>query len=250
MKVLAALLGSSAALLAAPALAAEPEVYARVTASEVELRSGPGVSHRVLLRAHRGETFAVRSRSGLGYWIEIELADGRTGYVLGDAVERVVLDEGEEGARAPGFFAPPALQEAHAGFTLSGGVFDRVGYAELKAAYVLAPSIAFEPYAGLSLRSETRRVVYGLAGTLNLAPDWAVAPFVTLGGGRLHQGNNASADFVRGESDHWHARVGGGFLISLRLRILVRLEATHTVVFTEDSYDSADAFVGGLGTYF
>jgi hypothetical protein len=47
-----------------------------------------------------------------------------------------------------------------------------------------------------------------------------------------------------------HARAGGGLLISLRWRILLRLEALHVVMFDPDSKRSAQSFVAGFGTYF
>jgi hypothetical protein len=48
----------------------------------------------------------------------------------------------------------------------------------------------------------------------------------------------------------WAARAGGGLLLALRLRILVRLEAANLTVFTEDSYRNAQVYEGGLGVYF
>lgn len=238
--------------LAASARAADDEdedAFAKVVAAEAELRSGPGVSHRVIYRAQRGETFLIEGREGTGYWLKVVLPDGRVGYVLGDTVERVAAGpDAPEGAVKPGFFAPPALQTARGGFALMGGVFDRDGYVEVRPALVLAPAIAIEPYAGLALQRDSRRFLYGIGGTLNLMPDWAIAPFVHIGGGGMHETPNDQ--FVRSEANFFHARAGGGFLISLRLRLLLRLEANNTILFTEDSYKNVQTYYGGLGTYF
>jgi hypothetical protein len=229
--------------------AAGSETFVRVVASEAELRSGPGVSHRVVYRAERGEAFVVAGRETSGFWIEVLLPDGREVYVLGDTVEVMAIDAGADDAPSrPGFFAPPALQEARAGFALLGGAFDGAGYAELKPAFVLAPAIAFEPYLGLALEADGQRFIYGLAATLNLAPDWAIAPYVQIGAGGIRE--SAADEFVGSERSSWHARAGGGLLVSLRWRVLVRLEATNLVVFTEDSYENLQAYIGGLGTYF
>jgi Bacterial SH3 domain len=228
----------------------DQDVFARVVVSETELRSGPGVSHRIIYRAHRGETFLVEGREGNGFWLKLVLPDGRIAYVLGDTVEAVSAGQGApEEARKPGFFAPPALEEAHAGFSLMGGSFDNNGYVEFRPAFVLAPSVTIEPYAGLSLRSDARSFIYGLGATLNLAPDWAVAPYVLLGAGGVH--TQPGGQFVNIESSSmFHARAGGGLLVSLRWRILLRIEASNTILFTEDSYRNAQAYIGGLGTYF
>jgi len=254
MRVLpSALIGCALVFGSAAALAAasdEEDAFARVVVAETDLRAGPGVSHRVIYHAHRGETFLIQTRETSGFWLQVAMPDGRTAYVLGDTVEAVAVGEDAPDAPAkPGFFAPPALQSAKGGFALMGGVYDRDGYVELKPAYVLAPAIAFEPFIGLSLKSDSRRVVYGLSGTLNLAPDWAIAPFVTLGAGGMHETPKDETG-VRLARNWFQARAGGGLLVSLRFRILFRLEASNMVLYNEDAYQNVQTYIGGLGTYF
>ncbi len=227
----------------------EPDTYARVIVDEVELRAGPGVSYRVIERAPRGDTFLVRGRESTGYWLEVALPDGRTAYLLGDAVEAIALgDDAPEAASKPGFFAPPALEGARGGFTLQGGVLDYDAFAEFRPAFFLAPAIAIEPYVGIALQTDGRRILYGLAGALNFAPDWPVAPYFLLGAGGVYE--EPRDDVVRESQKSFHARAGGGLFISLRWRVLVRLEATNVTRFTEDSYDNEQSYTGGLGTYF
>ena len=240
-----------AVLSPAAALAAEvdEDAYARVVVAEAELRAGPGVSHRVIYRAPRGETFLISTRETAGFWLQVTLPDGRTAYVLGDTVEPVsASDDSAEAARKPGFFAPPALQDAHGGFAMLAGVYDLAGYVELRPAWVIAPAIAFEPYVGLALLSDSRRIVYGGAGTLNLLPDKALAPFVSMGFGGMYE--EPKDEFVRESRKWFHARAGGGLLISLRFRVSVRLEASNMVLFQEDDYQNVQSYTGGLGTYF
>jgi hypothetical protein len=231
------------------AVAQESDVFARVVVGETELRAGPGVSHRVIHRARRGDAFLIETRETSGYWLQVLLPDGRTAYVLGDTVEAIAVDEDSPDAPAkPGFFAPPALGDARGGFALLGGVFDLDGYSEVRPALVIAPAIAFEPYLGLALEADSRKIVYGAVGALNLGPDWPIAPFFVLGaGGVREQGKD---EFVVRDRSWFHARAGGGFLISLRLRILVRLEATNFVLFREDDHRNVQSYVGGLGVYF
>lgn len=254
MRLLSSLLLAVSLLGAAvPARAAEDDedidAFAKVVTAEAELRSGPGVSHRVIYVASRGETFLIQGRESSGYWLKVVLPDGRVAFVLGDMVEPVAAGpDAPEGSVKPGFFAPPALQTARGGFAMMAGLFDRDGYVELRPALVLAPAIAIEPYVGLALQYDSRRFVYGIGSTLVLMPDWAIAPFVHVGGGGMHEKPND--EFVRSEADFFHARAGGGFLISLRWRILIRAEANNTILFTEDSYKNVQTYYGGLGTYF
>jgi uncharacterized protein YgiM (DUF1202 family) len=250
MKV-ALLLCSS--MLALPAVAraagAEEDAYARVVVAEAELRAGPGVSHRVIYRAPRGEAFLISTRETAGFWLQVTLPDGRVAYVLGDTVEPVsASDDSAEALRKPGFFAPPALQDANAGFAMMAGIYDRAGYVELRPGWVIAPAIALEPYVGLALQDDSRRIIYGAAGTLNLLPDKALAPFVTIGCGGMYE--NPKEEFVRPARKWFHARAGGGILLSLRFRVSLRLEAANMVLFEEDDYENVQSYAAGLGTYF
>jgi hypothetical protein len=177
------------------------------------------------------------------------MPDGRTGYVLGDTVEPVsATEDSVESSRKPGFFAPPALQDAHAGFAMMAGIYDRAGYVELRPAWVIAPSIALEPYVGLALQNDSRRIVYGGAGTLNLRPDRAISVFMSLGCGGMYE--QPKDEFIRPPRKWFHARAGGGFLISLRFRVSLRLEASNMVLFEEDDYQNVQSYTAGLGTYF
>lgn len=243
---------SSVLLSPAWAMAAadeEEDAYARVVVAEAELRAGPGVSHRVIHRAPRGETFVIATRETAGFWLQVTLPDGRTGFVLGDTVEPISASEDSaEAARKPGFFAPPALQDAHGGFAMMAGVYDLAGYVELRPGWVIAPAIALEPYIGLALKSDSRRIVYGGAGTLNLLPDKALAPFVSIGVGGMYE--EPKDEFVRPSRKWFHARAGGGILISLRFRVSLRLEAANMVLFGEDDYQNVQSYAAGLGTYF
>ncbi|MCB9608467.1 MAG: SH3 domain-containing protein [Polyangiaceae bacterium] len=228
----------------------EPDAFARVIVAETELRSGPGITYRVIYRAERGEAFLISGREGNGFWLQVTLEDGRTAYVLGDTVEPVAIGEDEvDRPGTPGFFSPPALENTRAGFAIMAGVFDKNGYSEVRPALVLAPAFAIEGYVGMHLNTEGKGILFGGGGTLDLAPDWAISPFLHLGGGGYRTVPNEDA-FVLKDETVYHARAGGGFLVSLRWRILIRIEANNTILFTEDSYRNTQGYFGGLGTYF
>jgi SH3 domain-containing protein len=223
---------------------------ARVTTSESELRAGPGLSYRVIHRAERGETFPIQGREATGFWLRVYLADGRTAYLLGDTAIAVLLTDPEgAAAAAPGIFSPPPLDTAHGGLSMTGGTFARSGYTELKPALVLNRSLSLEPYLGLVMSTSGRSLLYGVGITLNLAPDWALAPYVHLGSGGFTTLPNEDA-FALERRTRMHARAGGGLLVSLRWRIILRLEATNTALFDAASYRNVQSYVAGLGSYF
>lgn len=91
--------------------AEEPEAFARVVVDSAEMRSGPGVSYRVIYTAQRGETLAIDGRQGGGFWLRILLPDGRVAYALGDEVQTFAVSAGEPDAPSrPGLFASPPLE--------------------------------------------------------------------------------------------------------------------------------------------
>lgn len=245
-------------LLAATTASAAEQVdaFARVVVEETMLRSGPGISHRVVYVAHRGETFIVESRKGSGFWLKVVMPDGRSGWVLGETVQPMAVSaNATDRPSTPGFFAPPPLAEARGGLAILGGVLDERsrgvsnGYLELRPALVLAPTIGFEPYVGMALTQNGNELLYGGAVSLHFAPDWAIEPYATIGLGGLSTFPNVDQFIMRRETV-WAARAGAGFLLALRMRILVRVEASNLTLFTEDSYRNAQIYQGGLGVYF
>jgi hypothetical protein len=238
---------------------AEPEAFARVVIDSADLRTGPGVSYRVIYSAHRGETFALDGRPGTGFWLRVILPDGRAAYALGDEVQPFAVSPGDEGAPSrPGLFAPPPLEGSRAGLSLVGGLLSipvasggvqRFGYVEARPSLVLHKTISLEGFVGDGLTSDGAQLIYGGGIGIYLAPTWPVCPFVGLFAGALSVLPNPDS-FVLKRQDFYLARAGGGFLFALRGRILVRIEATNLSVFTQSSYKNGQTYAAGLGVYF
>jgi uncharacterized protein YgiM (DUF1202 family) len=236
----------------------EPEAFARIVVDSAEVRTGPGVSHRTIYAAKRGETFALDGRPGTGFWLRVLLADGRTGYVLGDEVQTFAVSSGEQdGMSRPGFLAPPPLMGSRGGLALLGGILSipvapggvqRFGYVEARPSLVLRETVSLEGFIGNGLTSDGAQLLFGGGIAVYLAPRWVVCPFVALSAGGLSVFNPDS--FLRKRDDFYLARAGGGVVLALRNRILVRLEATNLSLFTAETYKNAQTYAGGLGVYF
>jgi hypothetical protein len=250
------------ALLAGAARSAqadEPEAFARVVTEEADIRTGPGVSYRVVYTAHRGETLALDGRPGAGFWLRVILPDGRVAYALGDEVQPFAVHPGEaEAPRRPGLFSPSPLAGARGGLALVGGAFHTpieggasatYGYMEARPSLVFDRSLSLDLFVGDVLTSDGSELLYGAGASVYLAPSWVVCPFAAIGGGGLSIYPSADS-FVLKRQDLYAARAGGGLLISLRWRILLRLEATNLTLFTADSFRNAQSYAGGLGVFF
>jgi hypothetical protein len=237
----------------------EVEAFARVAVDSADLRTGPGISYRIIHTAHRGETLALDGRPGSGFWLRVLLPDGRAAYALGDEVQPFAVRPGEEGAPSrPGFFAPPPLEGAHGGMAIVGGVFhgpladgsrEAFGYMEIRPQIVLHPTISLDGFLGDAPTSGGQQLLYGAGATVHLFPRWVICPFVGLGGGGLSV-LPTSDSFVLRRDDFFVGRAGGGFLMALRNRILVRLEVTNVTLFKADAYRNAQTYAGGFGVYF
>ncbi|HTQ42514.1 MAG TPA: SH3 domain-containing protein [Polyangiaceae bacterium] len=237
----------------------QPEAFARVIVDSAELRTGPGVSYRVIYVGHRGETFALDGRPGTGFWLKVLLPDGRTAYALGDEVQPFAVNPNEEGAPSrPGLFAPPPLEGSRAGFSLVGGVLSipvtggsiqHYGYLEARPSLVLHKTVSLEAFLGDGLTSDGTQLLYGGGVSIYLAPSWPICPFVGLMAGGLSV-FPAGDSFVLKREDLYVGRAGGGILLALRNRILVRIEATNLSVFDANQYKNAQTYAGGLGVYF
>jgi hypothetical protein len=241
------------------ARAEEPEAFARVVVDSAEVRSGPGVSYRIIYTAQRGETLAIDGRPGGGFWLRIILPDGRTAYVLGDEVQTFAVRPGEpEAPSRPGLFASPPLEGARAGLAIVGGVLSipirdgstrAFGYLELRPSIVVHRTVTIDGFVGDALTADGAQILYGGGLTVNFAPSWALCPFLGIAAGGLTVRPNADS-FVLKREDLYLARAGGGLLMALRGRILVRLEATNLTLFTAERLENAQTYSGGFGVYF
>jgi hypothetical protein len=239
----------------------EPEAnaFARVVVDAAELRTGPGVSYRIVYVAHRGETFALDGRPGTGFWLRVILPDGRLAFALGDEVQSFAVTPGDESAPSrPGVFAPPPLRGSRGGVAMLGGILSipvvggsvqRFGYVEARASLVLHETVSLEGFVGDGLTNDGAQILYGAGVAIYLAPTWPVCPFLGIFAGGLSVLPNADS-FVLRRQDLYVGRAGGGILFALRNRILVRLEATNLSVFSADSYKNGQTYSGGLGVYF
>jgi hypothetical protein len=251
---------TSLAVLPRAAYAAEePDAFARVVVDAAEIRSGPGISYRGIYTAQRGETLAIDGRPGSGFWLRVRLPDGRVAYVLGDEVQVFAVSPDEPGAPSrPGLFATPPLEGARAGFAIVGGVFSApavdgttraFGYLEARPSIVVHRTVTLDGFVASALTADGAQVLYGGGATVNFAPSWAICPFLGIGGGGLSVRPNEGT-FVLRRENLYAARAGGGILMALRGRILVRLEATNLSLFGADTFKNAQTYSGGFGVYF
>ncbi|MCW5814109.1 MAG: hypothetical protein KIT84_23980 [Labilithrix sp.] len=259
-RLLALAVACVALLVARVASAAEdPEAFARVVVDSAELRTGPSISSRAIYTAHRGETFAVDGRQGTGFWLAVVLPDGRRAFGIGDEMQVFAVRPGEPDAPSrPGLFATPPLEGTTAGFAILGGILAipirddttrAFGYLEARPSLVVHRTVTLDGYIGNALTADGSQILYGGGVTVHFAPSWAICPFLGIGAGGISTRPNTDS-FVLKREDLYMARAGGGILMALRGRILVRLEVTNMTLFDAESFKNAQTYAGGFGVYF
>ena len=136
----------------------------------------------------------------------------------------------------PGLFAPPPLAGALGGLALVGGAFhtplsgggsSTYGYLEVRPSLMLDKTLSLDAFVGDALTADGSEILYGLGATVYLAPSWAVC-VLSLTSEECGLSVLPNSDsFVPQAPGPLRRPRGGGLLITLRWRILVRLEVTN-----------------------
>jgi hypothetical protein len=251
----------AAALAAAPAERAraqdeaaeegDVEPYARVIVDSTALRSGPGAGFRRVHVGHRGDVFRVRSRATRGYWFEVELPDGTSAYILGDAVyvHEVSREEATGGRFLPRLFAPAPLPDAHGEIAVTFGILGDGGFMAIRPAFFLAPELGIELTGAAVVNRGGRILIGAIGGIVNIFPRSPVVPYVVVGSGFAASDPNADTFLLeRGTVFAFYG--GGGLRFCFRYRFTIRVEARAYAFIEPDRYVSDEEFSGGITVFF
>jgi hypothetical protein len=252
---IAALTLLAAALWPTEAHAREP--YLRVIAQDAPIRTGPGAEYRELYRAERGEVLPVLRRGTRGFWLQVRLDDGTTGWIFGELVFPFEVDEAYRRGRlrrmgasiSRALLGPPPAPDARIELSVSGGSLGGEGVFLLRPAVLLDPYFALEGFAGASPRAQDDLWLAGLGATLRLIPGAPVGPYVNAGAGTAH---------IRPQADNFTEEVrtlmavtaGAGVEITFKRQITVRLDVRNWTLFDPDEASNAQEFSGGLAIFF
>ncbi len=243
--------------VAAGATDAAADSYLRVIAQDAPVYTGPGASYRDVYDARRGEVFEVVERATEGYWFRIVLPDGTSGWIYGELVFPFdVVDEERPGVlRRMGrairrtLLGPPPAPRADVELSMSAGLLQREGMFLFRPAWLIDSHFALEAFAGLSPRAQKDLFLAGVGSTLRLQPGAAIGPFVNAGVGVAHIRPKAD-NFIDPEETLMALAVGGGFEITFKKQITVRLDYRRWVLFDPDNADGGHELSGGLAIFF
>jgi hypothetical protein len=245
------------AVLMATGGTAAADAYLRVISQRAPVHSGPGATYREVYEAERGDVFEVIERGTTGFWFKVVLDDGTTGWILGDLVFPYEGTPSGGGALARlgrairrAILGPPPIGHgADVELSFSAGILDREGMFVLRPAWVIDPYWSVEGFAGLSPRGQKDIFVGGLSWTLRLAPGAALGPFVNAGTGGAHIRPKAD-NFVDREESLFALVAGGGFEITFKKQITLRLDFRNWTLFDPNKASNGQEYTGGLAIFF
>jgi hypothetical protein len=254
--LLVATLGLTAALALFPAQASA-EAYLRVIAQRAPVHSGPSASYREVYYAERGQVFPVLERGTRDYWFKIELDDGTTGWIVGDMVFPFeVGPPGDEGvfvrmgqAIKGAILGPSPIGYASVGLSFSAGLLDGEGMFLLRPSWLIDPYWAVEGFAGLSPRADKDIFLGGLGFVLRLVPGAVICPYAGISTGAAHIRPKID-NFIDRNETLMALGAGGGFEITFKKQITLRLDARNWSLFNENHSSNGQEYSGGLAIFF
>ncbi len=249
-------LGLALAVVVALSGTAGAEAYLRVIAQKAPVHSGPAGSYRTVFIAERGQVFQVLERGTKDFWFKVELEDGTSGWILGDVVFPFDVGPTEDGvftrmgrAIKRAILGPSPVAYASFGLSFSAGLFDAEGVFMLRPSWLVDPYWAVEGFAGLSPRSEKDIFMGGLAFVLRMAPGAVIGPYVSIGLGAAYIRPKAD-NFIDPKETLMALGAGGGFEITFKKQITLRLDARNWSLFDENKASNGQEYSGGLAIFF
>ena len=226
-------------------------VLARVMVDSTSVYSGPGSGYRRLYTARRGDAFRVRARASRGFWLRIELADGRQGFVLGQAVTTYVVSEedGPDERPLPWLLSPSGLPLAHGELALIGGALGTGGLFGARVSYLLEPAFGMEVSGGVAVASSGRLVLATIGPIVNFFPSSPLGLFATVQSGITASSPNADT-FLLDRGSIATLSGGVGLRLSLRYGLTLRVEARGHAFIEPDRYVTREEISGGLAVFF
>ncbi|MGD9387160.1 MAG: SH3 domain-containing protein [Gammaproteobacteria bacterium] len=221
--------------------ATEDALWLTVAQPYAELRTGPGRGYPVFHVVERGEDFrALRQRTD---WVLVEARDGTRGWMHRATLELAETPGGQRVRLGRAGFEDWRQRRIEAGFGL--GDFEGDPLFSFRAGYRLGRHFVAEAQLLQAAGSFSSTTVWHANLQVLPFPDARIAPFFSLGAGRLS--NEPKSTLVDAEKvSEWAGNAGVGLRGWLTRRFLVRGDLRH-FVFTRDVNNNDDFTELSLG---
>jgi hypothetical protein len=228
------------------ARAAAEYLQVQVADPYIELHTGPGRGYPIFYIAQRGENVAVlKQRTD---WYKVRTAKGKEGWVALEQMGRTLAPDGQALAVAYPNFAAYTKRRWEGGMMM--GSFAGADIVSVYGAYHFTPNISTELEAGQYFGNFSNGKLITVSLVHQPFPEWRIAPFFTLGGGRVFVEPKATLVSTKDRSDDM-VDVGIGVRYYLTRRFLLRAQYKNYVILTNrDTNQNAEEWKIGLSTFF
>lgn len=210
------------------------------------LRTGPSRGYPIFHVVEKGDKITVIKRRT--DWYKVKTQNGKYGWVKQSSLENTLAPDGHHLS-----FSVPDWEnyiDRRWEMGVMAGNFSSAKSFTSYIGYHFTRHIAAEA----NFTQSFGRVSSAKLGSINLThqtfPDLRVSPFVTLGTGILSVSPRSSLVQVEDREDTI-LTVGGGVMIYITRRLLLRLEYdNHTVLTTRENNDEVDEWKAGFSVFF
>lgn len=234
------------ALGVSPKSTADEPIKVEITATFIDVHSGPGNGYPIVNALEQGEVVELlKQRTG---WVKIVNKRGRTGWVKASDINQSKGVNGETVA----FTTPGIDQFPNRRFELGFAAGDFEG-SDLVNIY-----LGWHPHKNLALELHASEIVGDFsdsrAYTANIVlkpfPTWRLSPFVTLGGGTINiQPDTNLVDTQERNNNILQAGIGLNLYVSHRF--VARLQYNNNKLITDrDDNEEIDEWRFGLTAFY
>ncbi|MFT5082113.1 MAG: hypothetical protein ACI9Y1_000135 [Lentisphaeria bacterium] len=212
----------------------------------VEMHTGPGRGYPKFHVIEKGQQVHIFKR--FTNWFKVSTKDGIKGWIKRSDLTKTLGPEGQK----IDFSAPNRQDYLDSRWELGvlGGTFETADAFTTYIGFNLTQNISTELRYTETFSATATNKLFSLNAIHKPFPSWLISPFFTLGAGRILI--SPSSDLVQTEERRNSTlTVGGGVLIYVSRRFLVRMEFNnHTLLTQREQNEEVDEWKIGFSVFF
>lgn len=234
--------------LSLTSIAHADEVDLKVTASFINVHSGPASEFPIFHVLSQGEIFTLKKeRTG---WYKVATKRGIEGWILAANLGGTELVDGTQVKVNTGSFED--FLDRSWEITAQGGAVDKVTAMSVGGSWVWTKNLAVEATFSQALGNFADNKVWSVRMRQTFFPDWKLSPYLALGTGEIRTKPRSnlvqSGDEVR-KSNHYEVGIGAQYYFASR--VVVRAEYRGLLALTDrDEQERLDQWMLGVSVFF
>jgi hypothetical protein len=233
-------------LVTLPVWAEDAKLMVQVADAYLEMHTGPGRGYPVFHVVKRGDRVEILKRHT--DWFKIRTDGGKEGWVARAQMERTVVEAGVPTSFRDVVMDDYLRRRFELGF--AGGQLENDPLMLVRAGYVMTENLRAELTFGQASGDFSSSQLLYVGIRSELASDWRLSPFFTLGVGRFTNEPRATAvEKIKTQSDLANAGLGVNFYLTDRFMVRADYKR-HIVLIDVDRTDAYSEYSLGVSFFF